>query len=155
MKKRFKRLTEDEIKAAYHYQRENSDWTFYQEKELVETIFLNKFNYLLVVYSLCVSGFFMTDSRENKLIILFIGFLIISMLCLFLYRCYFRLMILLRIVYSLDDKNPLSIVDIEMKAGGKLAIFQTNFLIGIIIPVIMTSSFLVGIITMITNIWNL
>jgi len=153
-KKRFKILTEDEIKNAYKYQTQNMVWTFYQEREFMETLFQNRFNYLLIIYSLFVNGFFIVNDYKNKLIILCIGGLVTALMCIIIYRAYVKLIIILRILYSLDDEHVFPVIDKEIKGMKLSSGFPVNHIIGIVIPNIMVFSFLVGIIAMVTKKWS-
>jgi hypothetical protein len=153
-RKRFIQLTEMEIQDAYQYQKVNSNWTFYQERDFFENLFNTRFNYLLVYYSLCITGFCTIVSPKSKLVILWVSLPIILLLSIFLYRIYFKLMLLLKILYSLNDKNPLLILDVEVKKSGIWAMFSANFITGIIIPIIMIISLIVGIIAIMVFKWS-
>jgi hypothetical protein len=68
-KSKLKAFTPGQIKDVYYYQRNHSGWTFYQEREFMENLLQTRFNFLITVYALFVTAFFMTADRESKLII--------------------------------------------------------------------------------------
>jgi hypothetical protein len=57
-------------------------------------------------------------------------------------------------LYSLNDEHVFLLIDKEIKNMKVLAMFPVNFIMGIIIPIIMVCSFLLGIIVMIFGKWN-
>jgi hypothetical protein len=70
----------DEIKSAYKYQR-NFNWNFNKEREVTETTIHNRFNFLLVAYSLFINAYFMVRGNPNdQLTVLGIGLTIVLLL---------------------------------------------------------------------------
>jgi len=57
-KKQLKALTDEEVVQAYKCQKDNNDWTFYQEREFVENLLQTRFNFLITVYTLFLLPFF-------------------------------------------------------------------------------------------------
>ncbi len=98
-------ITKEEIQKAYQFQLKNSDWTFYSEREFVEYILSQRFNYLVLLYSLFITAFAMIRGENNKIIVLFIGFLVVSMMGLTIYRVYVKLMLNLEILDNLGDMH--------------------------------------------------
>ena len=153
-KRKFCILTKKEIREAYNYQKENLDWTFYSEREFVETLFSNRFNYLLLVYSLFVTAFATIDGRVNKLIILSLGLLIVFLISLTIYRAYVKLIINLKILHSLPKKHVFPIMSKETKSKGKSALGNVNPIIGVVIPIVFIISFVVAILLIGFDYWK-
>jgi hypothetical protein len=114
-KRRFQKITEAEIKEAYNYQK-SIGWTFNNERELIETTLHDRFNFLLLAYSLFINAYFMVKDTKDKLTILFNGLIIIFLLSIGIFRVYTRFKISLKILHSLDDKEVISIIGKEYKA---------------------------------------
>jgi len=150
---KFKVINPKKIRKAYEFQLENSpNWTFFQEREFWETKFHNGFNFLILFYSLFISGFVMAKDREIKIIILSIGFLMSVLMFIYIYRFYFRVIILSKIIYNLGNQYTLPFMYEEVKSQGLKAGFPVDKIIGIIIPLFMNLTFLIGIIALILNI---
>jgi len=93
-KERFQQLRKSSIKRAYTYQKK-CGWTFNNEKEVTATTFHNRFNFLLLAYSLFLNTYFMVNGKSDKLSILIIGLIIIFLLSVSIFRAYTRLKVLL------------------------------------------------------------
>jgi len=137
--------TKDEINAAFAYQKENG-WTFHNLMEVTETSFNNRVNFLLVSYSLFLNTYFMVKDNYEKLTILVIGLLIIFLLSISIFRVHTRLRILLYILKHIDDKDVIPFIDKEYKKKRVFRIFSHGTTTGLIIPIVMILSFIVGII---------
>ena len=137
--------TKDEINAAFAYQKENG-WTFHNEMEVTATSFNNRVNFLLVAYSLFLNAYFMVKDNNEKLTILVIGLLIIFLLSVSIFRAHTRLRILLYILKNLDDKDVTSFISKEYKKKRIYHFLSHSTTTGIIIPIVMIISFIVGII---------
>ena len=142
------------IKAAYEYQLKNCEWTFYNERELLENVLSNRFNSLLVVYSLFIMAFIQIAGTINKIVILGIGLMITSLTGLTIYRTYIKLDIIQKFIYSLGENDVSTFVKKEVKALKKKALCKITPIIGIIIPCLFVISFIAAIILISTNLWN-
>jgi uncharacterized protein (TIGR00725 family) len=61
---------------------EADHWNLSQEREFIENILCQRFNFLLVFYSLVVAGAFTTESQRNFSIVLTLGAIITSILAI-------------------------------------------------------------------------
>ncbi len=154
-RKKFKTLAQKEIQEAYEYQRSSTDWTFYSEREFIENLFSNRFNYLLVVYSLFVTAFAAIDGTPNKLVILYLGLFVTILIGLTIYRAYVKLIINLKILHDLNEKHVFPIIGKETKSKGISALGNVNPIIGIIIPCVFILSYVIAIILITCNYWIL
>ena len=152
-KSKFNILTETEIQKAYEYQKNSTDWTFYSEREFIENLFSNRFNYLLVVYTLFVTAFAAIEGTTNKLIILYLGLFVTILVSLTIYRAFVKLIITLKILHSLDEKHVFPIIGKETKSKGFSALGNVNPIIGIVIPCVFIISFIVAIFLITCEIW--
>ncbi len=153
-KRLFDKLTKEEIQKAYEFQRTSTDWTFYSEREFIENLFSNRFNYLLVVYSLFVTAFAAINGKDNRLIILGLGLFVIILISLTIYRAYIKLIINLKILHQLNENHVFPIIGKESKAKGIIALWNVNPIIGIIIPLVFIFSFVIAILLISCNYWT-
>ena len=143
-KQQQQKITKDKIMSAYDYQIKNG-WTFNNERELMETTCQNRFNFLLLAYSLFINAYFMVKDNNDKLTILVIGLIIIFLLSIGIYKAYTRLKILFTILYSLDDKDVVPIIRKEYSTKKIHGFLPNSVTIGIIVPIVMLLSFIIGI----------
>jgi len=139
------------LKKIYTHQRNVIGRTFYDEKDASESILQNRFNFLLVIYSLFIGAFMISDNKLFQLMILSIGLIVIIIIGLTLYRIHIRLDILLRILYQLDDNHVFPVIDKELR-NIKSGLFKVNRLLAVFIPVLLALSFCVCIILVVINV---
>jgi len=132
----------NELITAYNFQIKNG-WTFYNEWELTMNTFHNRFNFLLLAYSLFINTYFWANNNNDKLTILIIGFIIIILLSIALYRNFTRHKILMSILHNLDEKDVLPIINSEYRKKRIYNIFPRSLTTGFLIPIIMLLSFIV------------
>jgi hypothetical protein len=135
-------LTVDEIRRSYEEQKKNKDWTFYQEREFVENLLQTRFNFLITVYTLFLLPFFQACNKESKIVILLLGLFIVGIMGLAVYRVYVKFDIIMKILYKLDEYHVFLIQGKETKAK-KFKLFNTNPLIGYVIPVFLFLSIVI------------
>jgi len=143
--------SKEELRKIYAHQRNIIGRTFYEEKEATENIFQDRFHFLLVIYSLFMGAFMLTNNKLLQLMILSTGLVIIIIMGLALYRIHLRLDILLKILYQLDENHVLPVVDIEIK-NIKFHLFKVNALIVIFIPMLLILSLIACLILVIINV---
>jgi hypothetical protein len=107
----------------------------------------NRFNFLLIAYSLFLTAYFQSKHDIDKFVILIIGFSLVSLLSIGIHRSTNRFLILLDIVHSLEKDDVSPIIHRENKERHKEAkLLRKNSIVGKVIPVIMCVSFGAGII---------
>jgi len=139
-----KKLTDREILDAYEHQCSSGQWSFSDEREFVENLFCQRFNFLLVAYSVVIAGAVATETQLLFNIILAAGFVITTITAATVWRAYVKLIAALRICYRIPT-HPLPIVEKEVstwsfaKRG-----FPVNKLLGLVLPSICSISLLIG-----------
>jgi hypothetical protein len=137
-KNRLHTRTKVEIINAYNVQKSTQGWTFYNENDIVQRTLENRFNFLLVAYTLFLTAYFLTVNDIEKTVILAIGFVLISFLSLGIRRTTNRFNITLDIVHSLEQNDVApTIHDENLSRFPKSLSFRKNSIIGKVIPVIM------------------
>ena len=164
-------ITKSQLREAYKKQIENKQWNFFDERKHVENLLCQRFNFLILAFSLFVTSFSTIDEKIYKFIVLIIGFIVIVLISLTIIRAFYKLDVNLKILYKLqeaedsDDNNcvgynAMSIIDNEIKMKTKtskrwLLLNNMNKMIGIWIPLAFIAIFGLGIITMGFNIWGM
>jgi len=144
-KQSFNTITEDELKEANAHQ-QSLNWTFNNERELAESAYYNRFNFLLLAYSLFLNAYFMAKDSIDKLTVLIIGLLITLLLSIGIVRAYIRYRMLVKISLCIDDKNVVSIIDKEGNSNIVYKFLPNSITNGYIVPIVMLLSFIVGIV---------
>jgi hypothetical protein len=141
--KRYKSADIDKrrIREAYNWQ-QSRGWSFYLEREFIENLMANRFNCLLVMYSLFITAFVGASNARIKVIILILGLIITLLVSLTIYRVYVKLIILLKFLHDLEENDVVPFVDREVDAMKYFAFFGVNRFIAIIIPCIFIFSFI-------------
>lgn len=153
-KTRFKKITDEEVRNAFAKQKSFETWNFYDEREFIENLLSQRFNYLLLVYSLFITAFAAIDGKENKLIILGTGIALNFLISLTIYRGYVKLDVNLKILHSLWDDHVFPIIRKETNAR-KFRLFDVNPFIGIYIPLLCIISLIIAFVLIYFNIWTI
>ncbi|MFH0920737.1 MAG: hypothetical protein V1913_10280 [Fibrobacterota bacterium] len=132
-----------DLEEGYSLQNREYDWNFSHEREFVENLFCQRFNFLLVIYSLFITAAASTESQTTLIIILFLGAFLSFLVSLTIWRIYAKLIVNLRIIHRLP-KHPFEFIQKETDALGWRGLFQVNFIIGKIVPIFCTISLALG-----------
>ena len=110
----------------------------------------NRFNFLIIAYSLFLAAYFQPKiGEEEKIVILIIGLIIVSFLTIAIYRTTNRFNITLDIVHSLEENDVSPVIHRENKARHDSWLnrqFRKNSIHGKYVPGLMLLTFIVGII---------
>ena len=149
-KEYLKTTTKAELRNAYKEQKSTQGWTFYNENDIVQRTLENRFNFLIIAYSLFLAAYFQPYIGEKeKIAILFIGLLIVSFLSIAIYRTTNRFNITLDIVHSLEENDVSPVIHRENKERHDTWFnrrFRKNSIHGKFVPGLMLLSFIAGII---------
>lgn len=127
-------ITKDEVREKYIKQRENRDWTLYSERTFIEQLFSTRFNYFVASFSLLTAAVSNTESNIVLFIILLLSSIILTLMSLAIYRIYIKLIIILKLIYMLEDYQVFKMVDNEIEFMNNRLSVPVNAIIGVIIP---------------------
>ncbi len=145
--------SKEEIIFCFHQQIKKSGWTFFSERQFVEGLFCTRFNYFIATVSVLSAAITQIESLFIMFLVILVSLILLILMALNIYRAYFKLMILAKIIYKLESFNVPNIIDIESKSKfnkNKLS-FSSNPIIGFIIPAICILTYLIMLIWCITN----
>lgn len=86
-------------------------WDLSQEREFIENLLCQRFNFLLLFYSLVVAGAVATQSQTNFSIILTLGALICTLVSLPIARAQHKLELILKHIRLRDRHHPSCLTD--------------------------------------------
>lgn len=130
-----------EIQEKYIKQRDNKDWTLYSERTFIEQLFSTRFNYFIATFSLLTAAVARIESPQILLITLFLSAIILTLMSLAIYRIYVKLIIILKMLYQLEDYHVFNLVQKEVNNVKNKISIPVNAIIGVIIPFIGSLSF--------------
>lgn len=152
-KKKLKTLCNVDIEQYFKKQHEEIGWSFYDERQFLENLFVQRLNYLIVAYSLFITAFASIDGKLNKLIILFLGLLITSSVSLTIFRAYLKLDIVFQILHKLPKHHVFRVIQTELDKKN-FSLFNVNPILGWVIPILLALSFLSSIPLIYFDIWK-
>lgn len=93
---------------------EAEHWTMSREREFIENILCQRFNFLLVFYSLVLAGAFTTKLQLNFNLVLTLGALVTSLLSITIARVRLRLDCILKVIEN-QQSHPTKITNDRIK----------------------------------------
>ncbi len=132
-----------EISQESDYSKSGFNWDLSQERKFMEDLVQQRFNFLLVVYSLVIAGAVRTESEIELEILLTIGSVICSLLALTVYHAHIKLDVLLKMLHE-DESHPVHIVSKKIDSLGCKALFGVTWIIGIVVPILCTATLIIG-----------
>ena len=156
-----------EIRKTYITQKlekkeEGGGWDFWDERVQVENLLCQRFNFLIVCYSLFIAAFAVIPDRTSKIILLSVGCIVIWLISIFVRRAWFKLDYNLKCLFVLHEKNNgIQLIDQYAANKGKLIKcilkclgIRYNQIIGSIIPNLMWISLAIGILAISLRWWD-
>ena len=135
-----------DVQKAFNYQRENLDWNFYSERELVESLMYQRFNFLIAAFSIFIAAAASVKTQFHFILIFGIGSIIVLLLSFTIYRAYLRLFVLLKILYKLGENHVLPIVHKEVESLKTVKLWNVNPIIGIVVPIFCSAIMILGLV---------
>lgn len=91
------------------------DWDLSQERQFIENLLCQRFDFLLLFYSLVVAGAFQTNSQLNFAVAFTVGAAICSLLAVSIFRTHNKLDLVLEKIESIDKDHPSAFTEREGK----------------------------------------
>lgn len=137
-----KKYSVEELQVALKYQRDNQSWTFFDEREFMENLMCQRFNFLLVFYSIFVAAAASTTSQRLLVAVLITGAIVTAAVWGMIWRAFVKFDIAITICYRLEH-SAVSIIDQEARLRHD-KLFRVNPLIAKWIPFICLLSLVLG-----------
>jgi hypothetical protein len=128
-------------------ERSKESWGFPQEREFIENLLCQRFNFLLVFFGLVVAGALACKEQLYLQILLWLGAFITFLISMTIAGLQWKLDIILGKIY-LDRDSPIAFF------YHNVCKLRASYIIGYLIPSICTLSLLLGAICASMNIWK-
>ena len=129
-------------------------WSYFSEREFVENLVSQRFNYFIVVFSLFITASATVKDVKSLIIILCLGIITLSVIGFTIYRTHVWLDIVFKILHNLPEKNHLFKIIREEQEESKWIKRHhgsVNKMIGIYIPLFCCLSLIIGLILVLTG----
>jgi amino acid permease len=113
---------------------EADDRSLSDEREFVENLFVGRFNYFLIVFSLFVTAGFANSFKTFKSAVFYAGALVLLLVWLSLYRGYKKHDRILRIIFQRKADHPANKIETLMRLEGYEPRYEVSRLMGVVIP---------------------
>ena len=112
------------------------EWTFSQEREFLENLYVGRFNYFIVVFSLFLTAGFANNFTNFKYLVFYFGFVILTACWIPLYRGFKKHDRIMRLMFNDINDHPANIIEKIMKEEGYKPKFRVSYWMGIYIPLL-------------------
>lgn len=137
-------VQKEDLADLHRRQQDKFEWTLSSERQFMENLFCQRFNFLFVGFALVVTAAASANTQTKLIAVLGVGTLITVLTSLTVWRAYEKLVLIFTMLYRLDD-HPIKIVGDEHDAQPAYRrVFPVNALIGRWIPLICSLSLLCG-----------
>ncbi len=107
--------------------------TLSSEREFMENLFVGRFNYFLLVFSLFVTAGFANTFATYKSAVFFAGAFVLSLVWLCLYRAYLKHDRTMKIVFR-KKEHPASQIERIIRLEGYEGRYRVSWLMGVAVP---------------------
>jgi hypothetical protein len=111
-------------------------WSLSDEREFMENLYVGRFNYFLVVFSLFVTAGFANSFTNYKCIVFYFGGLILFMCWMPLIRAYKKFNNIMQILFNEKEDHTLYLLQEIMKKKGFKSRLVISRWMGIYIPIL-------------------
>lgn len=125
--------SQEEIKSILQ-SFETSDWSLSDERQFAENLFIARFNFFLLLFSLFLTAGFANNFQTHKSIVFYAGGFLLFLVWLTLYRAYQKYDRILRIIFQNKPEHPLYKIEKLMKLEGYRPRYRVSAHMGIVIP---------------------
>ncbi len=126
-------------------------WDYYNERQFIENLFCQRFNYFLIIFSLFITAAASVKNERSLIIVLSLGIIMTIAVWLTLYRAYIKLIVNLKILHQIPKEGHVfQIINNEIESYHWIKkLFGVNDLIGIYIPLFCILILILGLILVI------
>jgi hypothetical protein len=115
---------------------EDSGWTLSKEREFTETLFVGRFNYFLVVFSLFVTAGFANSFKTGRSLVFYSGAIVLLMCWMPLFRALKQFNNIISILFNNKKDHPVYILQKILKEKGFKSKLEISRWMGIYIPIV-------------------
>lgn len=112
------------------------DWSLSNEREFMENLYVGRFNYFLLVFSLFITAGFANSFSNFRYVVFYFGALILFMCWMPLIRAYKKFNCIMQILFNDKKEHTLFILQEIMKKNGFKSKLVISRWMGIYIPIL-------------------
>jgi hypothetical protein len=112
------------------------EWTFSQEREFMENLFVGRFNTFMIVFSLFFSAGLYTTLESKKYVVFYTGAFVLFLFWLILRRAYKKLDNILKLLHHDSSNHPGAILEKILEEQGYCRCYSVANLMGNFIPLV-------------------
>jgi hypothetical protein len=109
-------------------------WSFSNEREFMENLYVGRFNYFLVIFSLFLTAGFANTFTVYKSVVFYVGAFILFLVWLPLLRGYKKHDRIMRIMFQNMPEHPANRIEAIMELEGFKPKYKVSKLMGVYIP---------------------
>ena len=121
-----------------------AEWSMSQEREFMENLLCQRFNFFLVLFSLFVAAAAACGNDKTAGLILVVGSVMCLMVWMTIYRAHVKHHWIMQERMYKTEGHPAKIVNDEMKKRGGSSLFSVSRWIGIVIPAVCCGILIAG-----------
>lgn len=110
------------------------DWNLSHEREFMENLFVGRFNYYLLIFSIFTTAGFANTIINQKYVVFYFGTLLLLACWIPLFRGYKKHDMILKIIFQEKSNHPTNIIENIMGLYGFKHFFKISKWMGIYIP---------------------
>lgn len=111
-----------------------SDWSLSKEREFMENLYVGRFNYFLIVFSLFMTAGFANTFTSYKSVVFYVGASILFLVWLLLYRGYKKHDRIMQIIFRQKPEHAANQIERILQLEGYKPRYRVSKLMGIYIP---------------------
>ena len=127
------------------------DWSLSDERQFVENLVQQRFNFLLVVFSFVIAGAMGATSQIKLNILLGVGSVVCTLVSLTVYRAHVKLDQILKVLHKTPG-HPVALSGEMVEKLGWQGLFSATAIIGVIVPYFCSLCLIFGFILSCANI---
>lgn len=115
---------------------DSGDWSLSNEREFMENLYVGRFNYFLLVFSLFITAGFANSFNNFKYVVFYFGALILFMCWMPLIRAYKKFNCIMQILFNEKEGHTVYILQKIMQENGFKSKLVISRWMGIYIPLL-------------------
>ena len=122
---------------------EIDNWNFSKERVFTENLFIGRFNYFIIIYSLFLTAGFVNNFSNYRYLVFYLGLIILSACWIPLFRGFKKHDKILKILFREKKDHPAAVLEKIMKMDCYRPFFRVSYWMGIYIPLMCVTSLLI------------
>jgi hypothetical protein len=105
-----------------------------REREFTENLYVGRFNYFLIVFSLFMTTGFVNAVTPHKSAVFYVGAILLFLVWLPLYRGYKKHDRIMRLIFQNKEAHPVNAIERILALEGYIPMYRVSWFMGVLIP---------------------